>query len=257
MEKNFFRDSIPEAGDESATISTSPTRMPGRVRRPVREPGQDRSAVAGHRLQRPHRLQRADRPRSEIGVKRLPPCRRESRLDRTYHRHQRPFDRRRRSPKVPRQAVTMGMKPILAAREILLLACFPEQQEPLSGSCTAVPPPNSRPATSWIIPIARSSTPATALPRGGMVRCDGTFLIGYDVERIPGRVPGEKWVGQPVPDDATEVFLHAVLGSTGSWLAGDDLHGRLQHRSARGALWRPAWLRAASRLPSTRTSTFR
>ena len=33
---------------------------------------------------------------------------------------------------VPRQAVTMGMRPILAAREILLLACFPEQQEPLS-----------------------------------------------------------------------------------------------------------------------------
>ena len=33
---------------------------------------------------------------------------------------------------VPRQAVSMGMRPILAAREILLLACFPEQQEPLS-----------------------------------------------------------------------------------------------------------------------------
>ena len=32
---------------------------------------------------------------------------------------------------VPRQAVSMGMRPILAAREILLLACFPEQQEPL------------------------------------------------------------------------------------------------------------------------------
>lgn len=32
---------------------------------------------------------------------------------------------------VPRQAATMGMKPILAAREILLLACFAEQQEPL------------------------------------------------------------------------------------------------------------------------------
>lgn len=32
---------------------------------------------------------------------------------------------------VPRQAVTLGMKPILAAREILLLACFPEQQQPL------------------------------------------------------------------------------------------------------------------------------
>ncbi len=33
--------------------------------------------------------------------------------------------------RVPRQAVTLGMKPILAAREILLLACFPEQREPL------------------------------------------------------------------------------------------------------------------------------
>lgn len=33
---------------------------------------------------------------------------------------------------VPRQAVTMGMKPILAARKMLLLACFPEQEKPLS-----------------------------------------------------------------------------------------------------------------------------
>lgn len=32
---------------------------------------------------------------------------------------------------VPRRAVTLGMKPILAARKILLLACFPEQREPL------------------------------------------------------------------------------------------------------------------------------
>ncbi|MEN6492807.1 MAG: polysaccharide deacetylase family protein [Thermoguttaceae bacterium] len=39
----------------------------------------------------------------------------------------------------------------------------------------------------------------------------GTLLIGYDVERIPGRVPGEKWVGQPVPENATEVFLEHVL----------------------------------------------
>jgi peptidoglycan/xylan/chitin deacetylase (PgdA/CDA1 family) len=37
------------------------------------------------------------------------------------------------------------------------------------------------------------------------------LLIGYDVERIPGRVPGEKWVGQPVPTDATEIFLRRVL----------------------------------------------
>lgn len=33
--------------------------------------------------------------------------------------------------KVPQRAVTMGMEAILAAREILLLACFPEQREPL------------------------------------------------------------------------------------------------------------------------------
>ena len=33
---------------------------------------------------------------------------------------------------VPRQAVTMGMKPILAAKKMLLLACFPEQEKPLS-----------------------------------------------------------------------------------------------------------------------------
>ena len=33
---------------------------------------------------------------------------------------------------VPRQAVSMGMKPILAAKKMLLLACFPEQEKPLS-----------------------------------------------------------------------------------------------------------------------------
>lgn len=32
---------------------------------------------------------------------------------------------------VPRQAVSMGMKPILAAKKMLLLACFPEQEKPL------------------------------------------------------------------------------------------------------------------------------
>lgn len=32
---------------------------------------------------------------------------------------------------VPQKAVSMGMRPILAAREILLLACFPEQRAPL------------------------------------------------------------------------------------------------------------------------------
>jgi glucosamine-6-phosphate deaminase len=34
--------------------------------------------------------------------------------------------------KVPRRAVTMGMQSILDAREILLLACFPQQREPLN-----------------------------------------------------------------------------------------------------------------------------
>ncbi|OHE80573.1 MAG: hypothetical protein A2107_08965 [Verrucomicrobia bacterium GWF2_62_7] len=40
---------------------------------------------------------------------------------------------------------------------------------------------------------------------------NGTLLIGYDVERIPGRVPGEKWVGQAVPKNATDLFLDRVL----------------------------------------------
>ena len=42
---------------------------------------------------------------------------------------------------VPRQAVTLGMKPILAAREILLLACFPEQQKPLCRMMRGRPTP--------------------------------------------------------------------------------------------------------------------
>ena len=42
---------------------------------------------------------------------------------------------------VPRQAVTLGMKPILGAREILLLACFPEQQKPLSRMMRGRPTP--------------------------------------------------------------------------------------------------------------------
>ena len=33
--------------------------------------------------------------------------------------------------KVPRQAVTLGMEAILAAKEIVLLACFPQQRQPL------------------------------------------------------------------------------------------------------------------------------
>jgi len=35
------------------------------------------------------------------------------------------------SSQVPRRAVTMGMKSLLAARELLLLTCFAEQKEPL------------------------------------------------------------------------------------------------------------------------------
>ncbi len=42
---------------------------------------------------------------------------------------------------VPRQAVTMGMTPILAAREVLLLACFAEQQEPLQRMRRGRPTP--------------------------------------------------------------------------------------------------------------------
>jgi peptidoglycan/xylan/chitin deacetylase (PgdA/CDA1 family) len=38
-----------------------------------------------------------------------------------------------------------------------------------------------------------------------------TLLIGYDVERIPGRVPGEKWVGRKVPEDTTSVFLKKIV----------------------------------------------
>lgn len=38
-----------------------------------------------------------------------------------------------------------------------------------------------------------------------------TLLIGYDVERIPGRVPGEKWVGRKVPEDTTHRFLKQIV----------------------------------------------
>ncbi len=37
-----------------------------------------------------------------------------------------------------------------------------------------------------------------------------TLLIGYDVERIPGRVPGEKWVGRKVPENTTSDFLKKI-----------------------------------------------
>ena len=42
---------------------------------------------------------------------------------------------------VPRQAVSMGMKPILAAKKMLLLACFPEQAKPLSAMKHGRPTP--------------------------------------------------------------------------------------------------------------------
>lgn len=42
---------------------------------------------------------------------------------------------------VPRRAVTMGMRQILAAREILLLACFAEQTEPLGKMRRGEPTP--------------------------------------------------------------------------------------------------------------------
>lgn len=38
-----------------------------------------------------------------------------------------------------------------------------------------------------------------------------TLAIGYDVERIPGRVPGEKWVGRKVPEDTTSRFLKKIV----------------------------------------------
>ncbi|NLE67637.1 MAG: polysaccharide deacetylase family protein [Lentisphaerae bacterium] len=37
------------------------------------------------------------------------------------------------------------------------------------------------------------------------------LLIGYDVERVPGRVPGEKWVGRKVPEDTTKRFLQRIV----------------------------------------------
>ena len=42
---------------------------------------------------------------------------------------------------VPEYAATMGMKQILASRHLLLLACFPEQEEPLKKMYTGTPTP--------------------------------------------------------------------------------------------------------------------
>lgn len=43
--------------------------------------------------------------------------------------------------RVPHRAVTLGMAPILAAREVLLLACFAEQEEPLRRMRAGRPTP--------------------------------------------------------------------------------------------------------------------
>ena len=48
---------------------------------------------------------------------------------------------------VPRYAATMGMRQILAARDILLLACFPEQTDPLSAIRRLDAPTPSLPAS--------------------------------------------------------------------------------------------------------------
>lgn len=42
---------------------------------------------------------------------------------------------------VPRHAVSVGMKPIIAAKKLLLLACFPEQAEPLTAMKHGRPTP--------------------------------------------------------------------------------------------------------------------
>lgn len=43
------------------------------------------------------------------------------------------------------------------------------------------------------------------------MKARGTLLIGYDVERLPGRVPGEKWVGQALAENTAEMFLEAAV----------------------------------------------
>jgi glucosamine-6-phosphate deaminase len=48
---------------------------------------------------------------------------------------------------VPRQAATMGMRQILAAKEILLLACFPEQVTPLGQMLADLRPTPELPAS--------------------------------------------------------------------------------------------------------------
>jgi len=70
--------------------------------------------------------------------------------------------------KVPLQAVSLGMGPILAAREILLLACFPEQQEPLGRMKRGRPTPEI--PASYLLDHPRS----TIIYTGDTICLDGT-----------------------------------------------------------------------------------
>ncbi|MDD2707321.1 MAG: polysaccharide deacetylase family protein [Verrucomicrobiae bacterium] len=40
---------------------------------------------------------------------------------------------------------------------------------------------------------------------------NGTLLLGYDVEHLPGRVPGLKWAGITLPPDTTEIFFRSAI----------------------------------------------
>lgn len=64
---------------------------------------------------------------------------------------------------VPQRAVTMGMKPILAAHKILLLACFKEQQFPLQ--------------------LMRNGRPTPALPASYLLDHPNTIII-YTADKI-------------------------------------------------------------------------
>jgi glucosamine-6-phosphate deaminase len=67
---------------------------------------------------------------------------------------------------VPRRAITMGMKPILAAGEILLLACFAEQQLPLERIKQGRPTPEI--PASYLIDHPR----ATIIYTGDKIRLE-------------------------------------------------------------------------------------
>jgi glucosamine-6-phosphate deaminase len=61
---------------------------------------------------------------------------------------------------VPLRAVTMGMQPIVAAREILLLACFSEQQAPLQRMRQGRPTPEL--PASYLLPHPHATVVYTA-----------------------------------------------------------------------------------------------